>query len=246
MGMLSYFANPARFMRLSNWLAPVFYAASAILIAYGVWQGLWAVPKDEVQGGDIMRVMFIHVPGAYISMAAYGAMAVSAFIWYVWRHELADVAAKSIAPLGAGWTIICLSTGSIWGKPTFNTWWQWGDARMMSVLFLLFLYLGYMALRAAMDTRQKAARASAILAMVGILNLPLIKFSVDIFSSTLHQGASVITMEGPKMSAVYLWPLGLSALGHTFLFGAMVMTLMRAEIRTRRAGALRAQHLAGN
>lgn len=227
-------------------MAPVLYGIAILLITYGIWQGLWIVPKDEMQGGDIMRVMFIHVPGAYISMAAYAAMAGSAFVWYIWRHELADIAAKSIAPLGAGWTVICLVTGSVWGKPTFNTWWQWGDARMMSVLFLLFLFVGYMALRAAMETRQKAARASAILAMVGILNLPLIKFSVDIFSSTLHQGASVITAEGPKMAAVYLWPLGISALGHTCLFGAMVMTLMRAEIRLRRAGALRAKALAGS
>lgn len=245
MGMISRFANPARFMQLSDWLAPVLYAAATVLIAYGVWQGLWVVPKDEVQGGDIMRVMFIHVPGAYIAMAAYLAMALSAFTWYIWRHELADSAAKSIAPLGAAWTVICLTTGSIWGKPTLNTWWQWGDARMMSVLFLLFLYLGYMALRASMETRQKAARASAILAMVGVVNLPLIKFSVDIFSSTLHQGASVVTLEGPKMAAVYLWPLGISALGHTLLFSAMVLTLMRADIRQRRAKALLAKRLAG-
>ena len=244
MGMLSAFANPHRFLALSHWLAPLFYVVGAALIAWGLWQGLWVVPKDDYQGGDIMRVMFIHVPAAWLAMASYSAMAAASFIWFIWRHELADIAAKAIAPLGAVWTALCLATGSIWGKPTWGTWWQWDDARMMSVLFLFFLFLGYMALRAAMDSRQKAARAGAILAMVGALNVPLIKFSVDMFTS-LHQDASVITADGPKMAAVYLWPLMMSGLGHSLLFGALVMTLMRAEVWTRRAARRRARLLAG-
>jgi heme exporter protein C len=244
MSMWSYFANPHKFLRLSDWLAPLFYALGAACIAYGVWQGLWVVPKDEVQAGDIMRVMFIHVPAAWLAMASYSALAVASFVWFVWRHELADIAAKAIAPLGAVWTALCLATGSIWGKPTWNTWWQWDDARMMSVLFLFFLFLGYMALRAAMETRQKAARAGAILAMVGALNVPLIKFSVDLFTS-IHQGPSVITADGPKMAAVYLTPLLTSALGHSLLFGGLVMTRMRTEIRERRIARLRAVALEG-
>src|SRR3990167_1343768 len=240
--MWSYFANPHKFLRLTDWLAPVFYAAGALCIAWGLWQGLWIVPKDDYQGGDIMRVMFVHVPAAWLAMASYSALAVASFVWFVWRHELADIAAKSIAPLGATWTALCLATGSIWGKPTWGTWWQWDDARMMSVLFLFFLFLGYMALRAAMDTRQKAARAGAILAMVGALNVPLIKFSVDLFTS-LHQNASVITADGPKMAAVYLWPLLISAIGHSLLFGGLVMTRMRTEIRDRRSARLRAAAL---
>lgn len=242
--MLSYFANPHKFLRLSDWLAPAFYTAGALCMAWGVWQGLWVVPKDEYQGGDIMRVMFIHVPAAWLAMASYSALAVASFVWFIWRHELADIAAKAIAPLGAVWTALCLATGSIWGKPTWGTWWQWDDARMMSVLFLFFLFLGYMALRAAMDTRQKAARAGAILAMVGAINVPLIKFSVDLFTS-LHQDASVITADGPKMAAVYLTPLLISGLGHALLFGGLVMTRMRTEIRERRIARLTAAALEG-
>lgn len=240
--MWSYFANPHKYLRLSDWLAPLFYALGATCILYGLWQGLWVVPKDEYQGGDIMRVMFVHVPAAWLAMASYSALAVASFVWFVWRHELADIAAKAIAPLGATWTALCLTTGSIWGKPTWGTWWQWDDARMMSVLFLFFLFLGYMALRAAMDTRQKAARAGAILAMVGAINVPLIKFSVDLFTS-LHQDASVITADGPKMAAVYLTPLLISAIGHSLLFGGLVMTSMRTEIRERRIARLRAKEL---
>ena len=240
--MWSYFANPHKFLRLSAWLAPLFYGAGGLCILWGLWQGLWIVPKDEYQGGDIMRVMFIHVPAAWLAMASYSALAVASFVWFIWRHELADIAAKSIAPLGAVWTALCLATGAIWGKPTWGTWWQWDDARMMSVLFLLFLFLGYMALRAAMDSRQKAARAGAILAMVGAINVPLIKFSVDLFTS-LHQPASVITADGPKMAAVYLTPLLISGLGHALLFGGLVMTHMRTEIRERRIARLTAQAL---
>jgi heme exporter protein C len=243
--MFSWFANPHRFLTLSNWLAPVFYGIAVLLIGWGLWQGLWIVPKDEYQGGDIMRVMFIHVPAAWLAMASYLGMAVMSFVWFIWRHEVADIAAKAIAPLGATWTALCLATGAIWGKPTWGTWWQWDDARMMSVLFMFFLFLGYMALRAAMDTRQKAARAGAILALVGALNVPLIKFSVDLFTS-LHQDASVITPEGPKMAAVYLWPLLISSLGHSLLFAALVMTLMRAEIWTRRAAQIRARLMTGD
>ena len=242
--MFSWFANPHRFLVLSNWLTPICYGLGAILIAYGLWQGLWVVPKDDYQGGDIMRVMFIHVPAAWLSMASYSAMAVASFIWFIWRHEVADIAAKAIAPLGAVWTALCLATGSIWGKPTWGTWWQWDDARMMSVLFMFFLFLGYIALRAAMDTRQKAARAGAILAMVGAINVPLIKFSVDLFTS-LHQDASVITADGPKMAAVYLWPLLASGLGHSLLFAGLTLTLMRSEIWSRRTAQLREKLLAG-
>jgi heme exporter protein C len=242
--MWSYFANPHKFLRLTDWLAPLAYALGAACILWGLWQGLWVVPKDEVQGGDIMRVMFIHVPAAWLAMASYTALAIASFVWFIWRHELADIAAKSIAPLGAAWTALCLATGSIWGKPTWGTWWQWDDARMMSVLFLFFLFLGYMALRAAMDSRQKAARAGAILAMVGALNVPLIKFSVDLFTS-LHQPASVVTAEGPKMAAVYLTPLLISALGHSLLFAGLTMTRMRTDIRERRIARLHARALEG-
>lgn len=244
MGMFSYLSNPLRFMRFSRIAVPISAALGLCMIAWGAWQGLYIVPKDDVQGGDIMRAMFVHVPSAWLAMSSYIGMAGASFVWFIWRHELADIAAKAIAPLGAVWTALCLATGGIWGKPTWGTWWQWDDARMMSVLFMLFLFLGYIALRVAMDTRQKAARAGAILAMVGAINVPLIKFSVDMFSS-LHQDASVITQDGPKMAAVYLLPLLISAVGQTCFFSALVMISMRGEIWNRRAAAKRAKHLNG-
>jgi len=234
--MLSYFANPHRFMTLSQRLQPWLFALAGGLVAYSVWQGLWVVRPEKYQG-DSARIMFIHVPAAWLAMASYTAMALASFTWFIWRHELADSAARALAPVGAAYTAICLATGAIWGKPTWGTWWQWDDARMVSVLVLLFLYLGYMALRAAMDTRQKAARAGAILAMVGAVNVPLIKFSVDIWAS-IHQSASVMRFDGPTMPAEYLWPLLLGAIGHTLLLGALVLTAMRADILRRRGDAL--------
>lgn len=236
MAIFSAFANPHRFMALSKALLPWFTGAAVLLIAYSVWQGLYVVPPETYQG-DSARIMIVHVPAAWLSMAAYMGMAVASFVWFVWRHEIADIAAKSIAIFGAGYTAICLATGAIWGKPTWGTWFQWDDARMVSVLVLFFIYTGYIALRTAMDTRQKAARAGAILAMVGALNVPIIKFSVDLWAS-LHQDASVIRLDGPSMSADYLAPLLMGALGHTFLFGALVLVAMRAEVRMRRAQAI--------
>lgn len=240
--MLSYFANPHRFLALSRWLAPALGTIGLALVAYSVWQGLWVAPPERLQG-DSARILFVHVPAAWLAMAGYTALAVSSFVWFVWRHELADVAAKSIAPIGAAYTVICLATGSIWGRPTWGTWFEWTDARMVSVLVLLFIYLGYMALRAAMDTRQKAARAGAILAMAGFVNVPLVKFSVDLFAS-LHQNASVVRAAGPSMSPEYLQPLLLGALGHTLVFAALTLASMRADLFERRAALLRAKALA--
>ena len=159
-------------------------------------------------------------------------MATASFVWFIWRHELADIAAKCIAPFGATYTALCLATGSLWGKPTWGTWWEWGDARMVSVLVLFFLFVGYMALRAAQPNRQQAARAGAILAMVGVINVPLIKFSVDWFTS-IHQDASIIRKGGSAMAEVYQTPLLMGALGHTLLFAALVFTAMRTEIWMR-------------
>lgn len=242
--MFSYLANPHRFLKVSAWLAPVFYTLAAVMIAYSIWQGLYVVPPEAVQG-DSARILFIHVPSAWLAMSSYIGLAGASFIWFIWRHELADIAAKSIAPIGAAYTVLCLATGSIWGKPTWGTWWEWNDARMVSVLVMLFLYFGYMALRAALPSRQQAARAGAILAMVGIINIPLIKFSVEWFTS-LHQDPSVIRAGGPAMSAEYLNPLLVGALGHTLLFTALVLTAMRTEIFNRQLARQRAATLAGS
>ncbi len=240
--MWSILANPHRFMAFSRYAVPVCYAIGVGLFGWAMYQALWVVPPDAYQGGDIIRAMFIHVPSAWLCMGLYLGLAGSSFVWFIWRHELADIAARAIAPIGAGYTALCLATGSIWGKPTWGTWWLWDDARMMSVLVLFFLFIGYMALRAAMETRQKAARAGAILAMVGAINVPLIKFSVDIWSS-LHQGPSVIRAEGPAMAMVYLNPLLISFLGQGLIVAAMVFTLMRAEVFGQQADALMARRL---
>ncbi len=240
--MWSILANPHRFMAFSKLAVPVAAIIGLGLFGYSLWQGLYVVPTDEVQGGDIFRAMFIHVPSAWLCMGLYVGLAVSSFVWFIWRHELADVAARAIAPIGAGYTGLCLATGAIWGKPTWGTWWLWDDARMMSVLVLLFLFLGYMALRSAMETRQKAARAGAILAMVGIINVPIIRFSVDMWSS-IHQGPSVIRADGPAMAWVYLQPLLIGFAGQLLFVSALVLILMRAEIYNQQADAVMARRL---
>ncbi len=240
--MWSILANPHRFMAFSKLAVPITALFGLILFTYSLWQGLYVVPTDEVQGGDIFRAMFIHVPSAWLCMGLYVGLAVSSFVWFIWRHELADIAARAIAPIGAGYTALCLATGAIWGKPTWGTWWLWDDARMMSVLVLLFLFLGYMALRSAMETRQKAARAGAILAMVGVVNVPLIKFSVDMWSS-IHQGPSVIRADGPSMAWIYLQPLLIGFVGQLLFVSALVLILMRAEIYNQQADALLARRL---
>ncbi len=234
--MIQVFANPHRFMAFSRAAQPWVYGAGALMIAYSLWQAFYVVAPELYQG-DSARILFIHVPAAWLGMACYFGMAVASFVWFIWRHELADTAAKALAPIGAAYCTICLFTGAIWGKPTWGTWWQWDDARMVSMLVLLFLYLGYMAIRAAMDTRQKAARAGAILALVGVINVPIIKFSVDIWAS-LHQPASVVRLDGPTMDPSYLYPLLIGALGHTLLMTALTFTGMRTDVMTRRANAL--------
>jgi len=241
--MLSFLANPHRFMAVSHLAQPVLYLAAAGLIGFSVWQGLYIVPPEAVQG-DSARILFIHVPSAWLAMASYVGMAGASFVWFIWRHELADVAAKCIAPIGATYTALCLATGSLWGKPTWGTWWEWDDARMVSVLVMLFLYLGYMALRAALPNRQQAARAGAILAMVGVINIPLIKFSVDWFTS-LHQDASIIRQGGSAIADVFETPLYAGILGHTLLFTALLLTAMRTEIMIRQTARVRVRQLSG-
>lgn len=240
--MWSILANPHRFMAFSKLAVPITALIGVVMFGYSLWQGLYVVPTDEVQGGDIFRAMFIHVPSAWLCMGLYVGLAVSSFVWFIWRHELADIAARAIAPIGAGYTALCLATGAIWGKPTWGTWWLWDDARMMSVLVLFFLFLGYMALRSAMETRQKAARAGAILAMIGVINVPLIKFSVDMWSS-IHQGPSVIRADGPAMAWVYLQPLLIGFAGQLLFISALILILMRAEIYNQQADALLARRL---
>ena len=229
--MWSFLANPARFMAVSRWLAPVLGLAAAALLAAGLWLS-FSVPDDYQQGATV-RIMFIHIPAAWMAMFVYICLGGASFFGLVFRHSLADAAAKAAAPLGAGFTVLALVTGSLWGRPMWGTWWVW-DARLTSVVVELLLYLGYMAVHAAIDDEQKAARAAAILALIGLVNLPIIHFSVN-WWNTLHQGESVVS---GKLAPVYLLPLLLMALGYTVLFGALWLVRIRTEVWRRRAGAM--------
>lgn len=255
--MLSYLANPLRFMRFSRLAVPISFALGIVMVGWSLYNGLLVVPPDERQGGDLMRAMFTHVPSAWLCMGLYAALAGASFVWYIWRHELADVAARAIAPIGAGYTALCFITGSIWGQKGWGAGWHnliLGDSRLMSVLVLFFLFLGYMALRAALETRQKAARAAAILAMVGIVNVPIIKVSVDMWqTTTIHQPSSVISIGSPEpredgsgMNPVYLQQLLWGFGGHTLLAAAMIMMLMRSEVYTQQGDRLLARKLEGH
>ena len=234
MASIFEFANPKRFMVLSGRILPWLAVVSAIAFAVGLYLA-FAAPPDYQQGATV-KIMFIHVPAAWVAMMAYGLMALSSLIALVNRHPLADVAAKSAAPLGALFTALALVTGSLWGKPMWGAYWVW-DARLTSFLLLLFLYLGYMALWNAIEDETRAARAASILALVGVVNLPIIEFSVD-WWNTLHQGESIVRMGGPLIASVFLWPLGLMALGYTTLFFALWMLRIRTEILERRARSL--------
>jgi heme exporter protein C len=232
--MFQALANPQRFMAASRWGAPLLGVIAAVLIAVGLWL-TFTVPEDYQQG-DTVRLMFIHVPAAWIGMFAYLCLGIASFMGFVFRHSLAYAAARACAPLGAAFTALALVTGSLWGKPMWGTWWEW-DGRMTSVLVLLLLYLGYMALQASIDDEAKADRAAAILAMVGLVNLPVIKFSVD-WWNTLHQGESVFRADGPALASVYLWPLFVMGAGYMALFGSLWLVHIRAEVWRRRARAL--------
>ncbi|HVZ68208.1 MAG TPA: heme ABC transporter permease [Rhizomicrobium sp.] len=231
--MLRY-ANPKRFMGLSGAALPWLAGAAAVFLAAGLYLAFTSPP--DYQQGSTVRIMFIHVPAAWVAMMTYGLMALSAAIGLVYRHPLADAAAKAAAPLGALFTALALVTGSLWGKPMWGAWWVW-DGRLTSFLILLFLYLGYIALWNAIEDETRAARATAILALVGAINLPIIEFSVQ-WWTTLHQGESIFRRGGPSISAVFLWPLFAMAIGYTLLLFTLWIVRIRTEILERRARSL--------
>jgi heme exporter protein C len=232
--MITALANPQRFMAFSRWAAPSLGAMAAILLAVGLWMGFGA--PEDFQQGDTVRIMFIHVPAAWIGMVAYACLAGASLFGLVFRHALADAAARACAPLGAAFTGLALVTGSLWGRPMWGAWWVW-DARLTSVLVLFLFYLGYMALQAAIEDEAKADRAAAILALAGAVNLPIVKFSVD-WWNTLHQGESIFRKGGPLIAPAYLWPLTIMGLGYLCLFGALWLVRTRAEVWRRRAAVL--------
>ena len=231
-------ANPTVFMGLVQRVLPWLWLAVAALVGVGLWLAFFSAPADYQQG-ETVRIMFIHVPAAWLSMFIYMTMVAAALGSLVWRHPLAEAALKAAAPLGAGFTFICLATGSLWGKPMWGTWWVW-DARLTSVLVLFILYLGLIALWQTIEEPGRAARAAAILTLVGAINVPIIKFSVDWWSS-LHQPASVFRLGGPTIHPSMLWPLLIMAVGFTLLFTALHLMAVRTEILRRRVQRLTLQ-----
>ena len=230
-------ANPDRFMRFTRPLTPVLWGLAVVLLAVGTWLSFTA-PADYQQG-DTVRIMFIHVPAATLGLGAYAALGVSSFFALVFRHPLADAAARAAALPGAVLTGLALITGSLWGQPMWGTWWVW-DARLTSVLVLFLFYLGYMALRASIADEAKAGRAAAVLGLVGLINLPIVKFSVD-WWNTLHQPASLLRAGGTSLDPAYLAPLLTMMAAYGLLFGAVWLTSIRTEVRRRRVLSLRAR-----
>ncbi|TCK16686.1 heme exporter protein C [Ancylobacter aquaticus] len=230
-------ANPTRFLALSGRVLPWLTGLALATLALGFFLAFRA--PEDYQQGETVRIMYIHVPFAWLAMFGYSMLAASALGILVWRHPLADVAHKAMAPIGAVFAFLCLFTGSLWGRPMWGTYWVW-DARLTSMLVLLLLYLGLLALRSAIEDANQAGRAAAVLSLVGFVNVPIVKFSVD-WWNTLHQPASVFRMDGPTIHASLLWPLMLCALGFTLLMLALHMAAMRNEIYRRRLRVLEAR-----
>ncbi|MDE2362802.1 MAG: heme ABC transporter permease [Hyphomicrobiales bacterium] len=236
--MLRY-ANPSFVLRFVKPAIPICAGLTAILLAVGLYLVFFVAPADYQQG-ETVRIMYIHVPAAWLGMFAYMVMSSAALGTLVWRHPVADAAQKSAAPLGAMFTFVCLVTGSLWGKPMWGTYWVW-DARLTSMLVLLLIYLALIALWQTIEEPQRAAKAAAVMTLVGLVNIPIIKFSVD-WWNTLHQPASVFTTSGPAIYSSMLWPLLIMAVGATFLFLTLHMMSIRNEILRRRLDRL--THLA--
>jgi len=223
-------ANPSRFLALSSRLMPWLVAATLIAFAIALPKA-WLAPDDYQQGATV-KIMFIHVPGAWLGIFGWVLMSAAALGTLVWRHPLADVAAKAAAPIGAAFTLMCLVTGSLWGRPMWGTYWVW-DARLSSVLVLFLMYLGVIALWRTMDDPTRAARAAAVFTLVGAINIPIIKFSVD-WWNTLHQGASVLRLGGSRLDISFLVPLIAMVIAFTLLFITLHVAAMRNEIVRRR------------
>ncbi|MHA1571327.1 MAG: heme ABC transporter permease [Alphaproteobacteria bacterium] len=243
MANLHRFANPARFLRFSRVILPWLAGLTILLFVVGLYYALFASPADYQQG-ETVRIMYVHVPAAWISMLCYSVMAAASATALIWRHPLADVAARAAAPIGAGFTLITLATGSLWGRPMWGAWWVW-DARLTSVLILFFLYLGHIALSRAFDDPNRGARAAAVLALVGFVNVPIIKFSVD-WWNTLHQPASVSRLAAPAIDPAMLRPLMLMALAFTAYFITLLLLRIRAELTSRKIRALQLAQAAGD
>ncbi len=239
-GFFNRLANPTRFMALAGAVLPWLTGLTVVLFVAGLYLAFFVAPEDYQQGHTV-KIMFIHVPFAWLAMMGYSVITIASIGSLIWRHPMADVAAKTAAPIGASFTLLALVTGSLWGKPMWGTYWVW-DARLTSVLLLFFLYLGLMALWQAIEEPSRAGRAAAVLAIVGSVNLPVIKFSVD-WWNTLHQPASVVKLGGPAIHSSLLTPLLIMAAAFTCLFFILHLMAMRTEVLRRRVQALRLTHV---
>jgi heme exporter protein C len=235
--MITWLANPQRFLAFSRLAAPILGSLAVALAAAALWTG-WSAP-DDYQQGSTVRLMFIHVPATVTGMFAYACLAGSAFFGLVFRHSLADAAARAVAPLGAALSLLGLITGSFWGRPMWGAWWVW-DARLTSYLILFLFFVAYIALQASIDDETKADRAAGILALVGAINLPIVYFSVQWWNS-LHQGETIFAAGGSKLASVYDAPLFLMWGAFYAGFGALWLVRIRGEIWRRRAQALAVQ-----
>ncbi|WP_340586357.1 heme ABC transporter permease CcmC [Erythrobacter alti] len=231
------YANPARFLRIAKWLTPILLVSGLVITGAALLWGFTQVPPDRLMG-DTVRILFVHVPAAWLGMGGWTAIAIASLVELVWRHPLAAIAARATAVPGAAFAAICLATGSIWGRPTWGTWWVW-DGRLTSMLVLLFLYFGYIALSASLAREGQSSRIAAIFGLVGAINVPIINRSV-VWWNSLHQPPS-ITMGQSSIDPVFLWPLFAAVAGFSLLFGGVVLARMRmiladiqAEARLRR------------
>jgi heme exporter protein C len=234
--MVTQYANPARFMAVSQPLVPMFAIAAVVLFAIGAPWGLFFSPADYQQG-ETVRIMYLHVPSAWWALGIYTFMGAASFVGLVWRHSLADVAARAAAPIGAVFAAICLITGSLWGAPTWGTWWEW-DGRLTSMLVLFITYLGYIALWSAIEDETQAGRLAAILCLIGLINVPIVHFSVE-WWSTLHQPASIIREGGSAIHPSMLGPLFTMTFAYLALFVTLLLVGMRALVRRRKVIAAR-------
>ncbi len=228
------FANPGRFVRIANALLPWCVGLTALLLAVGLYLAFFVAPPDYQQGESV-RIMYVHVPSAWMALFVYTGIAVASAVALIWRHPLADLVAKASAPIGAGFTFLALITGSLWGKPMWGTWWVW-DARLTSMLVLFFLYLGHMAIMNAFEDPMRGFRAAAVLALVGFINVPIIHFSVE-WWSTLHQPSSLLRMDGPAIHSSMLWPLLVMALGFKFYYVTLLLVRVKSELLDARLRA---------
>ena len=222
--MIDYLANPSRFFRITNFLLPWLMGLSMTLTIIGIYFALFDSPEDLIQGSAV-RIMYVHVPSAWLSIFSYLLLSICSFFFIVWRHPLADILSRSIAPVGALFSLLTLLTGSIWGRPMWGTWWVW-DARLTSMLILFIFFLGYIALSNAFEKNERGSRPAALLAIVGSINLPIVKFSVD-WWNTLHQPASIIRTGGISIDQSMLVPLIIMTLAFHVFF--VLVVILRAH-----------------